>query len=402
MDEKKIPYIPQKIANYEIKKFINEKTCETTYVLKNITYDVYIVIGDYDYFIWNIMDGKHSLEDINLEFYKKFNKIGIEYIENLIKSLGNKGLIENYEYDPLNLRYKQKLTEIRFPIKNVDYLFEWIYKLFGHFLLNKWAVFIYISVCLIGFPFYFLSTPKPIYIEKNLQNILLLYILVFASIFFHECSHALVCIKYGRKVKDAGFMLYMFMPVFYVNTSDIWMENKKARIVVSLAGPFCDAFIGSLCYILYLIFIEYPVNTILYQIALLAYVRVALNLNPLFKWDGYYCLMDIMGVYNLREKSIKFVKDINHRFKKKQRFNYTEMCLLMYGILSTIYVIYFMVKMLYNNFNFWITFNGSGLNIQVLTNIIIIVPFIVFFIKLLVNIVTNFLTKIKKEIRKNI
>ena len=54
-----------------------------------------------------------------------------------------------------------------------------------------------------------------------------------ASIFVHEIAHALTVKHYGREVRRGGFLVFFGMPAFFVDTTDIWLENKRARLAVT-------------------------------------------------------------------------------------------------------------------------------------------------------------------------
>ena len=57
------------------------------------------------------------------------------------------------------------------------------------------------------------------------------------ALMLHELAHALAVKSYGRKVPRGGFMLMLGMPYAFVDTTDMWFEGRRARIVVTLAGP---------------------------------------------------------------------------------------------------------------------------------------------------------------------
>src|SRR6185436_4974100 len=54
----------------------------------------------------------------------------------------------------------------------------------------------------------------------------------------HELGHALGVKHARRHVNDLGILLYYGAPCAYVNSTDVWMADRRHRIVTSLAGPF--------------------------------------------------------------------------------------------------------------------------------------------------------------------
>jgi putative peptide zinc metalloprotease protein len=53
-------------------------------------------------------------------------------------------------------------------------------------------------------------------------------------------------------------------------------------------------------------------DTSSYLLMMAALLTVALNLNPLAKFDGYYLAVAVTGINNLRSRSFKFYSDLLH------------------------------------------------------------------------------------------
>ena len=61
------------------------------------------------------------------------------------------------------------------------------------------------------------------------------------NIFVHEIGHVILCVKSGRSVYSFGLKLNYFIPMAYVDTSDICMSNLKCKIATSLGGIYFNA-----------------------------------------------------------------------------------------------------------------------------------------------------------------
>ncbi len=117
-----------------------------------------------------------------------------------------------------------------------------------------------------------------------------------------------------------GFLLYMGMPAAFVDTTDIWMEPRRPRIIVSWAGPHSGFFLGGLASLLILAVPGAFAQGVLYQFAFLTYLTSFMNLNPLLKMDGYYILMDWLEIPRLRERSMAFIgKPLRTKLRKRDR-----------------------------------------------------------------------------------
>jgi CRP-like cAMP-binding protein len=98
------------------------------------------------------------------------------------------------------------------------------------------------------------------------------------------------------------------MPAVFVDTMDMWLEGKRARLAVTWAGPYSGLVIGGLVSIFLVLRPDFGLNAVLYQFTLITYLTVFLNLNPLLEWDGYYLLMDWLEIPMLRQRSLDFVR----------------------------------------------------------------------------------------------
>jgi len=130
------------------------------------------------------------------------------------------------------------------------------------------------------------------------------YLLFFPFVIVHEIAHGATLAHYGGLPGEVGTGLYYFGPMFYVDTSDSWALPRKQRIWVSLSGPISTLLLGS-----FLVFanLVWP-NQILKMISFFCFYWMLWNLIPLIETDGYYALIDIVGIPNLRKHAFNFLK----------------------------------------------------------------------------------------------
>jgi putative peptide zinc metalloprotease protein len=125
----------------------------------------------------------------------------------------------------------------------------------------------------------------------------------------HELAHGMACKHFGGDVHELGFILIYFLPAFYCNVSDAWMlADKKKRLWVSFAGVFFQAFVWSIAAILWRVLDQETSVSGLCCIAVgTTGLSTLLNLSPLLKLDGYYLLVDQLGIPNLRRKAFQYL-----------------------------------------------------------------------------------------------
>jgi putative peptide zinc metalloprotease protein len=159
-----------------------------------------------------------------------------------------------------------------------------------------------------------------------------------------------MCRFYGQKVRKMGIALYLLHPVFFTDTTNIWKEsNKYKRISVSLAGPVSDFGFIALVYFLNHYVVKDPVlyNYIIIMLYFTV-IRSLFNFNPFIKLDGYYILMDMLEIPNLRKKSLNYIKNIIFRKNTGTSISNTQKFIfLTFGILSSVMTVLFIASFLF-------------------------------------------------------
>jgi putative peptide zinc metalloprotease protein len=109
--------------------------------------------------------------------------------------------------------------------------------------------------------------------------------------------------SFGRRVARAGFKLVLVFPYVYVETSEIWFEPRRRRIVVSAAGPTSDFVLAGVFSLFCLALSAGTVRDVFFQLAFAAYLGGLFNLNPMLERDGYHILVDLLREPGLRRRA---------------------------------------------------------------------------------------------------
>jgi Zn-dependent protease len=113
---------------------------------------------------------------------------------------------------------------------------------------------------------------------------------------------------FGGEVDRVGIGWFWFGPVAFVNTSDMWTKNRRARVAVDLAGIAVNAICAGLASFAALLIAHGPWSMVLWQFVLASWWTVLANLNPLFEYDGFYALTDLLDRPNLRRQALAVVR----------------------------------------------------------------------------------------------
>jgi putative peptide zinc metalloprotease protein len=124
----------------------------------------------------------------------------------------------------------------------------------------------------------------------------------------HELGHALTLKHYGGTVPEIGLMFMMMIPIAYTNTTDQYSLPKRSqRMFVVGAGVLCQLIIASFGFWLWKSSSSGSwIWTLSYLLFSASLFTVAINLNPLAKFDGYYLTVACTGINNLRQRAFQF------------------------------------------------------------------------------------------------
>jgi hypothetical protein len=361
-------YRPVRKPGYALKKLADARG-EIYWILKNLRTDAYLRLTAEQVFLWEEMDGQASVQDIAIAYMMKYGKLAITSLLVLLEQLQQKGFIESLVdvYGAATQSVAQQRANVlwrrlvrgffntEFAVGGIDGLITKSYQRGGRLLFSpviQWIMLAVIAaggVAFLGMMLGLIDRDVAVFGGAGaVIGVISLYVLQFITLLIHEWSHAIATKHYGREVRRGGFLLYMGMPAAFVDTTDIWMEPRRPRIVVSWAGPHSGFFLGGLASLLILAVPGAFVQGVLYQFAFLTYLTSFMNLNPLLKMDGYYILMDWLEIPRLRERSMAFIgKSLRDKFRKREAFTREEKIFAVFGLLSGLWTVIALVLIVF-------------------------------------------------------
>ena len=329
---------------------------EEYFVLKNMRTGTYLRLSQPQVFLWNLMDGEHSVQDLAVAYFVQYKALAVEGLLTLLGQLEARGFlaasrtnlftatdgaIRRGRIGPRLYRIWQRLTSETLSIRGVDRWFTTLYRDGGFLLFTRPAQALILVSTLAGLVAYaYLALGGKYSIltgggQRASFGLAGLYLAQLAALFAHEASHALTCKHYQREVRRAGFLLYLGMPSFFVDTTDIWMEPRRPRLLVSWAGPYSGFFLASLASLVALVTPDRFVGGLLFQFASASNLVSFFNLNPLLQLDGYYILMDWLEMPLLRARAISFVQTgLWRKLRRREPFGKDERIFTIFGVLA--------------------------------------------------------------------
>jgi putative peptide zinc metalloprotease protein len=332
---------------------------DDNYILKNPKSPAIKKLNKRGVYMWKLMDGEHTLFDIFIEYMIKFRASGADRLIDIIDELTEKGFLQNAASRQNPTGSSDQKTEgeeaenkrisgpmqLRFPVPGFD---DWLTKIYTRFawrFYTRTGQFILGAIGISGFIALLFILYQNDYSLFRVQDSFILGYISLAlvhmlTIFLHKFGHALTVKSYHRRVRQAGFMLDHGLPTIFVDTSDIWLEPKAARVQTFMSGVYTNFLVGSITALVMLVVDNKLVNSVLFQIAAWSNIIALVNLNPLFDLDGYYTLMDMMEIPQLRKRSWHFIRhELFQKLLKKETFSKDETCYAIYGSLCGLWIL---------------------------------------------------------------
>ena len=338
---------------------------EQTYIVKDPTTHKYFRFRPVEAMVMQSLDGR-PVEETSAALTAQGLKIGPAALEKFAGKLKAMGLCErSLEERSIMLMerlradrrqrlkppmFKGNILRIRWSVGDPDELLNrWVPR-FG-FLFTRAGVI----AAGVMFALYFvvLGVKWPEYLQAlhrlfsfDLGTVGLMYVAFLFVAAIHELGHGFACKHFGGQVHEIGAMLLYFDLAFFCNVNDAWgFPERRARLWVTAAGSWIQLILASVAGVVWW---AMPPGSLLSDFAMATFVvagilTVIFNLNPLLPLDGYFALMDVLEVPNLRPRAFAYLGwAIKHRLlgmdvaeptvdEREQRI------FLWYGALAAVY-----------------------------------------------------------------
>ena len=128
-------------------------------------------------------------------------------------------------------------------------------------------------------------------------------------VLLHELAHGIACVRLGGTVREFGILVLIGNVLPYVDVSDTWTLPRSQRLIVTLAGSFSDVSVAAFCYLGLACGATGYGARLCAAATSIGVLSLAINLNPLLRFDGYFLLCDVLNIVNLRQKAVALLMD---------------------------------------------------------------------------------------------
>jgi putative peptide zinc metalloprotease protein len=272
-----------------------------------------------------MMDGTHTVARLVAEFARLAGRLAPDQVRRIVADLAGNRMLDELPVDafrPLQEIQHKALPERvgsgllaavrgrRMMVVDIDAFVSALYRGGGRLFFTRAAAIALSIVAVVGLGV-FVATwwrgSQAVFLTNGsyLLGAIVLVLLNVLALACHELGHALATKHAGREVPAAGLLVYFGIPSVFVDTTDVWMAGRRARMMVTAAGPLTGLVLaGSM----QLVGLAIPaLGPLAFKLAFAWYLNVLFNLNPFLALDGYYLLMDWLEIPNLRARGLAWV-----------------------------------------------------------------------------------------------
>lgn len=126
----------------------------------------------------------------------------------------------------------------------------------------------------------------------------------------HEFGHGLMAKHLGCRVPGMGVALLVLWPMAWTDVTDSWHLTKRhQRLMVDAAGVMAELVVAVLASLAWSVLPDGPARQAAFLLSGSTWlITLAVNVNPLMRFDGYFLLSDWLEEPNLQERSFALAR----------------------------------------------------------------------------------------------
>ncbi|MDD1017074.1 HlyD family efflux transporter periplasmic adaptor subunit [Pseudomonas rubra] len=121
----------------------------------------------------------------------------------------------------------------------------------------------------------------------------------------HEFGHAYMAKRAGCRVPSMGLAFMVLLPMLYTDVSDAWrVQDRRSRLLIGAGGVLAELLLACVALLAWSLLPDGAGRTAAFMLASATWITtLAINLNPLMRFDGYFLLSDLWAVDNLQGRA---------------------------------------------------------------------------------------------------
>jgi putative peptide zinc metalloprotease protein len=169
--------------------------------------------------------------------------------------------------------------------------------------------FVWALALLAALAFYLISRQWEAYTHSllhlfSLQGAALVGLALASAKVVHEIGHGLMAKRMGCRVPAMGVALLVLWPVLWTDTTDAWrLTDRRRRLAIDAAGMLAETTLAIFASLAWTVLPDGALRSGAFLLSSSTWLlTIAVNVNPLMRFDGYFLLSDWLDVPNLQER----------------------------------------------------------------------------------------------------
>lgn len=144
----------------------------------------------------------------------------------------------------------------------------------------------------------------------SLEGAALAAVILSLTKVLHEFGHAYTCKRYGCRVPTMGVAFLVLWPVLYTDASGAWrLTQRRQRLAIGAAGMGVELCLAAWATLAWSFLPDGMLRSAAFMLASTTWIlTLAVNLNPLMRFDGYFLFSDLVDVPNLQERAFELAR----------------------------------------------------------------------------------------------
>ena len=293
------------------------------YVLRDMASGKCVAISSEDVRLWNMFDGKQSVQDILQKYVKHHRTLPLDRLVDLVRKLWQNGFLTE---DPAFYgtaqpqrcalaRVRSRLSAIKIPVLGLHKIPALLDAVALPRVLWKAIAALLTAAGALGLFVAYLDNAQllaslSLYTEFVGSYVLVLLLALAFNLLFsavRETVRALALLKSGVAVLAGGMVLRWGVPLAHFDTSGLLAKPRRQRLELYAAGLLSDiVLVGLLSLGWYAR--SFLASNVMFIVLVLAYLRLLLSACPFMDNDLYLLLTDWLDEPNLRRKTWGFIR----------------------------------------------------------------------------------------------
>ena len=138
----------------------------------------------------------------------------------------------------------------------------------------------------------------------SLQGAALVGLALASAKVVHEIGHGVMAKRMGCGVPSMGVAFLVLWPVLWTDTTDAWrLTGRRQRLAIDAAGMLAETTLAVFASLAWSVLPDGPLRTGAFLLSSSTWLlTIAINVNPLMRFDGYFLLSDWLEVPNLQDR----------------------------------------------------------------------------------------------------